>query len=416
MSQMNHLKKKWFRTRRKLTKVNRNLNLSCTLYVRTGQRVFLTTALDCARNRSVLIRHLRSAKHPFSIRRILPEYRRLDFSSILDAQFRDMYRFSKTLCVKFRNYLIRFRGFGLIVRVRKGQSHLYWTFSLEEAILLYLRRNALPTRLIEVAKESGRTLAEVSLCTLFMMDEINRIAKEFLDGRPAQWWDEETARYCADLHNDFNVPLWDIVLNIDASHQLICNPWRAEIQELWYSGYVRHCSNKILMAVSPLGLFVIVTPVAQGRRHDMAVAIRHFFYPKLRRKCIFPQFAGKTLGDSAFTRAIPVFPLYRPSNTDRKKRWNKEMAKVRISAEWAFKIVKGLWPSNKYVPRQKILQGQGRQGGPGHGNIPGKNLYNSFWLTNLHSCYERGNLISDYFGAKVPSLEEYLGVPPNSLD
>ena len=33
--------------------------------------------------------------------------------------------------------------------------------------------------------------------------------------------------------------------------------------------------------------------------------------------------------------------MYHPSNTDRKKEFNAQMAEVRITVEWGFKVVKG---------------------------------------------------------------------------
>ena len=125
---MLHLKKKWIRTLYKLRIVNRNLRLATALYLRTRQQIYLAIAIRCAQKKRRLRRHFRSAKHPFSIRRIYQEYKRLDFSSFPDAQFRDKFRFSKTLCGKLLNYLTRFRGFGLVVRVPKGQSN-YCSFN-----------------------------------------------------------------------------------------------------------------------------------------------------------------------------------------------------------------------------------------------------------------------------------------------
>ena len=101
---MLHLKKKWIRTLYKLRIVNRNLRLATALYLRTRQQMYLAIAIRCAQKKRRLKRHLRSAKHLFSIRWIYQEYKRLDFSSFPDAQFRDKFRFSKTLCGKLLNY------------------------------------------------------------------------------------------------------------------------------------------------------------------------------------------------------------------------------------------------------------------------------------------------------------------------
>ncbi|CAN0455769.1 unnamed protein product, partial [Ascophyllum nodosum] len=34
----------------------------------------------------------------------------------------------------------------------------------------------------------------------------------------------------------------------------------------------------------------------------------------------------------------------------------------------------------------------------------------SVFLTNLHTCLNGGNQISDYFGVKPPTAEQYLGI------
>ena len=79
-------------------------------------------------------------------------------------------------------------------------------------------------------------------------------------------------------------------------------------------------------------------------------------------------------------------------------------------------LFSGLWPSVDFVSRQKILQGRRGILQGSSGNLPGKNLLASIFLTNLHTCHKGSNLISDYFEAVVPTVEEYLGVPPGSLD
>ena len=93
-------------------------------------------------------------------------------------------------------------------------------FFTEELVLIYLRRLALPDRLLDVAKDFGRCPAEISRGSLFMCHEINSIAKEYLDGRPTLWWNEATTRYNCDLVNAMDVPLRDVCIFIDGTHEV----------------------------------------------------------------------------------------------------------------------------------------------------------------------------------------------------
>jgi len=408
LSQMNHLRKQKTQKTFQLVRVKRIQRLATVLYLNTGQGVHLNLAAHYALKVRRVRRELVLLRHPDSFRNIFPGYKRVDFDSFPEPQYRDTFRMPKDLCVKIWNFLTRFKGFGRIVRVPKGRNTFY-TYTLEELVLIYLRRLALPDRLLDVAKDFGRCPAEISRGSLFMCHEINSIAKEYLDGRPTLWWNEATTRYNCDLVNAMDVPLRDVCIFIDGTHEMICNPWCARVQRLFYSGYIRHTSNKLVAAVCPQGLFMGLAGPAQGRRHDMAVALLSNLYRKLHRKTQYPQFQGKVYGDSAFRRQAPVYTPYHPSDTPRKALWNRKMAAVRISVEWGFQVVKALWPSNNFVGRQKIMQGR-------QGNIPGKNFYNSVFLTNLHSCHKGGNLISDYFGARMPTVEEYLGLPAHALD
>jgi len=407
LTHMNYLRQKRVAKKAELRTARRNMQVSLVLYFTSGQNVYLNSALLFAIKKRRLKRKLGRLRHPNSFRRIFPDYKRLSFASFDDVVFRDKFRLPKSLCIKIRNYLQRFRGFGQAIRIYYGLK--FYTFGIEELLLIYWRRLAIPDRVVDVAVEFGRCMPEVSQATSWMCLQINAIAKEFLDGRASLWWTAATAQYNADCVNAFDVPLRDVCMFLDGTHQKISNPWKARVQALYYSGYIRATSNKIVAAMCPQGLYVVASGVAQGRRHDMAVAALSNLYPKLVRKTQFAQFQGKVYGDTAFRRRVPVFTPFNPSNTDRKRLWNKKMSSVRISVEWSFRLVRAIWPSNSYAGRHKIMQGN-------KGNLPGKNFYNCIWLTNLFSCHQGGNLISDYFDAEMPTLERYLGIPPHSLD
>jgi len=408
LSQNTYWRKEKIEKTRQLQKVKRNKNLATVLYVRSRQAIDLNIAVYCHLKERRIKRKLILLRHPDSFRLIFPDYKRVDFSSFHENVFRDLFRFPKGLCFKIRNYF-RLRGFGDPVRVSTGRNRQFYTFKLEELILIYLRRMAVPDRLVDVAKVFGRCMEEISVGSIYMCEEINILAKEFLDGR-APYWDQAQAQYNADLINAFDVPLRDVCLLFDGSLEAIENPWKAEIQARYYSGYIRRTANKVIVAVCAQGLYIFVSGWSEGRRHDMAVALRYNMYPRLRALTQFPTAQFKSYADSAFRSEHPVYTPFQPSDTPRKREFNKQMARVRITAEWAFQINRSIWPAVKHTPRQKILQGKNR------GNLPGKNLYNSFWLTNLHSCYNRGNIIAGYFGATLPTLEQYLGVQPNDLD
>ena len=102
----------------------------------------------------------------------------------------------------------------------------------------------------------------------------------------------------------------------------------------------RQASNMFYLAVCPQGLFIYVSEVSEGRSHGMAEAIQHNIYPKMKTLTTFPDFQGKTLGNSQFSNIDPVYTPYSIVDTAIKKKFNKKMAAVSVTSEWALEIVR----------------------------------------------------------------------------
>ena len=193
---------------------------------------------------------------------------------------------------------------------------------------------------------------------------------------------------------------------IDATLHQICRPWgrtnkrrgltnNNRIQQAAYSGHKRHHGLKFQSVIVPDGMIVQMFGPVEGRRHDTTVLKES----KLEQALTGLPRNAYVYGDQAYPVRPWLLSPYRGANKPIYMRaWNRRMRTVRISVEHGYKIISSLWAHLIFVPAQRIF------------NTPvSKQFVACTALTNLHNCLYP-NQISQHFGLRPPTLEEYCAM------
>ena len=196
----------------------------------------------------------------------------------------------------------------------------------------------------------------------------------------------------------------NVVGFIDGTLRGIAKP--AESQDIYFNGH--HWKHGILWQawMSPIGLVIDLAGPMTGRRHDTHI---------LKKSRLCSRFSAALLGAGY---ALGTFVLYADAgywNTPvlqatfmrvggamsaAKRRLNRVMSRVRITVEWGFGRVLGLWSFFRFEKGQQL------------GRMPvGKMYVVAVILTNAHCCLY-GNATTLYFDLEPPSLEDYFGQAP----
>jgi hypothetical protein len=73
------------------------------------------------------------------------------------------------------------------------------------------------------------------------------------------------------------------------------------------------------------------------------------------------------------------------------------MCRLRQSIEWIFGVMKNLWPFVVYSKKNKVFL-----------SPVGSIMNVGALLTNVHTCWKGGSIVSDFFEYEPRSMEEYL--------
>lgn len=90
---------------------------------------------------------------------------------------------------------------------------------------------------------------------------------------------------------------------------------------------------------------------------------------------------------------------FKPANSDLKRHFNRSLSKVRVCIEQAFGRISALFGGlkNEYMTQVGL-------------SAPGAAYLVATFFTNLRTCADEGNQISQYFGLTPPSVEEYVAM------
>ncbi|CAN0084944.1 unnamed protein product [Ectocarpus fasciculatus] len=134
-----------------------------------------------------------------------------------------------------------------------------------------------------------------------------------------------------------------------------------------------------------------------GRRHDSFLLRESGLNDTLRVLQQGKPFQGKVYGDAAYAVQSHVCRGFRGANlTADQRRYNRELSRVRITVEWTFGRIVGLFPFVDFKNNLQLLL-----------SPVGKFYTNAALLTNAHNALY-GSKTSTYFSMPPPSLEEYF--------
>lgn len=164
----------------------------------------------------------------------------------------------------------------------------------------------------------------------------------------------------------------------------------------FYNGHKRIHSIKYQSLMLPNGIIANLFGPVNGRRHDGFLLAKSQLLQKLDQK--FGRFSSPphAYADTGYPLKKYLMVPFKGAVTRRHKKLNKEMSKLRVTAEWGFSKILQLFP---FVDFKKNLKIYKQEVG---------NFYKvAVILTNCHTCLY-GSQVGSYFEIEPPLLEEYL--------
>lgn len=171
-------------------------------------------------------------------------------------------------------------------------------------------------------------------------------------------------------------------------------------QEAIYNGKDRVHAIKFQTIVSVDGIICHCNGPWSGRRHDSYV-YKRTLPSVLHELPVIEVGDNKTVPVALYadpgyfltTRVLMPFPDGRDCPVHHA--FNVTMSRVRITVEWGYSRVTALCKHLNFKDNQKLFK-----------SPIGAQYMVAVLLTNAVTCIERGNEISDYFGAAPPTLEQ----------
>ena len=184
---------------------------------------------------------------------------------------------------------------------------------------------------------------------------------------------------------------------IDGTLQKTCR--LTYFQKRAYSGHKRCHGLKFQTVVTPDGLIACGFGPVNGNRHDSYMLAESNLLVQLQELMPRGEELYSLYGDPAYPQSRWIFGGYRnPIPGSPEAVWNTEMSKVREVVEWGFKDVVTQWSFLDFRPGMKVFL------------VPVSRYYMiSLFLTNCQTTLY-GNQTLLYFGARPPTLEEYLNL------
>jgi hypothetical protein len=182
---------------------------------------------------------------------------------------------------------------------------------------------------------------------------------------------------------------------LDGTLREIAKPVRHET--ICYSGYKRVHGFNYQSLVAPDGLIVSLHGPYPGSRNDMGVWHASDLAHTLPDYVVQGNTTYHIFGDKAYAGQPLIMTPFKPSRSAAQKLYNLEMAKLRAAVEQAYARTTALFTFTDVKRIQRsLLQPVGA-------------YYHAMVLfTNVRTCLDNGNQISDTFELSPPSLMQYL--------
>lgn len=177
-------------------------------------------------------------------------------------------------------------------------------------------------------------------------------------------------------------------------------------QEGYYSGHYKGHGAKFQGVVTPDGIISSLCGPFSGKDNDVSMYRRSIVIEKMRAFNIGRVGEADRIflyGDAAYDQMegvlAPVIKPKRQKLNRRAKRYNKALARVRISVEHGFGDVQNLWTYQAFSKGISV------------GQQPVGPFYRAaVLLTNIFTCFRGSNRTSARFAMSPPLVHEYLEV------
>ena len=268
-------------------------------------------------------------------------------------------------------------------------------YTLLEGFLLIILRMKYPCRLFDLIPFFCRQEPSLSHMFWCMVSMILRRVKQRLvlaHEDPVRWAAYKDAFKYKGAPDDLS-----IAGSLDAKQVAICRPRHNQ-----RSQYTRHKQMhcfKFQTVVVPDGLIIHTTEANSGRNHDARIVDESGLMLRWRASPVLSRY--KLIADSAYpnnTTIVSLFTKPQMANDQFNRNFNHTMSPLREPVEWGYQRVVKLWSLLDMKPQMR----------PGDVSVSDLWLI-GVWLTNLVTCAEGGNQISDFYGStEPPTLDEYL--------
>jgi len=208
--------------------------------------------------------------------------------------------------------------------------------------------------------------------------------------------DREWLELFAEKLSQKGCPLPNCFGFIDGTHIEVCRPVRD--QRSWYCGHHHtHCFKCLVIQLAN-GMLLSFGPF-NGSQHDSSQAEAIQIGSLLSTHCSFPDRDFVLYADSGFAIGQNLITPFRRgrNHSDEEAEWNREMSRHRITVEWGIGRCKNLFQMMNNKNNLKSLM-----------SPVAIYWFNSILFTNIHSCINRRNQVSEYFDLDTPTLEEYI--------
>lgn len=269
------------------------------------------------------------------------------------------------------------------------------TLDSKMALFLFLHRMADGCRYFVMATMYGYHTSVLSESWRVLLATLGAVAAEALTLKPLRAEKLETLVESVREMTGRG----DFVAFIDGTAYAIARP--GENQHLYYSGRTRKHEVRYQVVVTPDGIIREASPEFFGRAHDRSI-LRSTEYAE--RGLILKGRDGRqlyTYGDSGYrpeegcVKASHRPYINRPVGPEQRED-NARMATARIAIENIFSRLVNLWKI--LVMKFKLRLNCESE----------KIVHIAFFLTNVITCLERGNQISQRFNVYPPTAAEYI--------
>lgn len=263
-----------------------------------------------------------------------------------------------------------------------------------EGLLLFLRRLHTGETFTQLASVFGREKGILARIFDYILVRVNerttpglmRVEQDFLSLEQCRIWAQEVS--------SVTQIQMKVLGFVDGTVVEVARP--LVNQRIWYSGkHGRHCM-KFISWIFPCGIGFVGQPFC-GSTHDSRALRLDNLDNKFQQSLTFGNEAFQMFGDKGFALSGALITPYKPARDPEEQLFNSQMNVGRTSVEWFFRIIKRDWSLLKNPARMKT----------GCSKVA-LFFYASLHLSNLKTILRGGNEISDFFGSRTLSLDQYM--------